>query len=319
MKDNQRNVELDIVKGIGMILMVMAHTYGPESLLWRIVYPFHMPLFFIISGYFFKEKRTNLLIYASFNRLIKPYLFICAVVTFIKFIQHLVNPSMHFIDIISILNGIGPGWFLISLFWSKVIFNLIIKYFSNHYFVISIFISSIVSLTYSFIPIKINLALPQGLSCLVFIAVGYIVKQKDILTIIKKHSYIIIILSIIFWMITFNFGQVEISKCTYKLWIIDYLGAIGGTCFCYYFASYIKNHSSFLSTKLGYISIYSIAILAFHAIDYTIFFWHHLSRLIKTDYLITYIALGRLTIILLSIFITSRIPFLYHLFIGKDK
>ena len=190
------------------------------------------------------------------------------------------------------------------------------------YLVISIFISTIVVFSFPYFPIDINLAIPQGLTCLLFIAIGYFIKQKNILTKIQNSAYLkylSLLISILFWLITFTYGQVEISQCIFKLWIIDYLGAIGGTFFCYHIAKYIINYSNILSTLLYRISQYSIAILSFHAIDYTIFLWHHLDGFIIPEYQLTSIAIGRLIIVFLSIFITSRIPFLYHLFVGKDK
>ena len=51
----QSNI-VTLTKAIGIILMVLAHAMPPEHLLWRIIYTFHMPLFFIMSGYCFKEK-----------------------------------------------------------------------------------------------------------------------------------------------------------------------------------------------------------------------------------------------------------------------
>ena len=319
MKDHHRNIELDIVKGIGMVLMVVAHTYGPESLFWRMVYPFHMPLFYIISGYFFKGKETLTIIKASYTRLIKPYLFICITVILIKYVQHLTNPNIQFLNLYSILNGIGPGWFLLSLFWSRLFFNYIIRIIPKHYFIASLFISSIVVITYPILPLLTHLSLPQGLSCLFFLAIGYFTNQNKILSKLSCHSYLVLFLSVLSWMVTFFYGKVEVSTCTYKLWFIDYLGAIGGTCICYYTARYINRHTHLLSTFFCKISKYSIAILSFHAIDFNIFIWYHFDGMIKSENMLTFITLGRLIIIFLSVFITSRIPFLYHLFVGKDK
>ena len=51
-----------IVKAIGIILMVFAHaindpsTPGGYFYIHRFIYAFHMPLFFIMSGFCFKEK-----------------------------------------------------------------------------------------------------------------------------------------------------------------------------------------------------------------------------------------------------------------------
>lgn len=51
----QQNQIITYMKATGIILMVLAHCSNFE-LLYRIVYSFHMPLFFIVSGYCFKEK-----------------------------------------------------------------------------------------------------------------------------------------------------------------------------------------------------------------------------------------------------------------------
>ena len=51
----QQNQTITYMKATGIILMVLAHCSNFE-LLYRIVYSFHMPLFFIVSGYCFKEK-----------------------------------------------------------------------------------------------------------------------------------------------------------------------------------------------------------------------------------------------------------------------
>lgn len=49
---------INIAKGIGILLMVAGHS-GMPNFLHHFVYAFHMPLFFIISGYCFKEKYVN--------------------------------------------------------------------------------------------------------------------------------------------------------------------------------------------------------------------------------------------------------------------
>lgn len=53
-KNNQRYVFVDILKGIGAIAVVMGHCW-----LWAIpyVYDFHLALFFLIAGYLYNEKK----------------------------------------------------------------------------------------------------------------------------------------------------------------------------------------------------------------------------------------------------------------------
>ena len=51
-KTKQRDESIDILKGFGIVFMIIAHTYGPNNYLWDAIYTFHMPLFFITTGYF---------------------------------------------------------------------------------------------------------------------------------------------------------------------------------------------------------------------------------------------------------------------------
>lgn len=49
------NRHISVAKGLAIILMVIGHS-GPPHALWSWIYTFHMPLFFVASGYFFNYK-----------------------------------------------------------------------------------------------------------------------------------------------------------------------------------------------------------------------------------------------------------------------
>ena len=50
-----RDDKVTIAKGIGILLMVAAHA-GIPDVISRFIVMFHMPLFFFMSGYCFKDK-----------------------------------------------------------------------------------------------------------------------------------------------------------------------------------------------------------------------------------------------------------------------
>lgn len=52
-----RNNSVSICKSFGIMLMVMIHAGIPEG---TVVAMFHMPLFFVMSGYCFKDKYQQL-------------------------------------------------------------------------------------------------------------------------------------------------------------------------------------------------------------------------------------------------------------------
>lgn len=82
--DKQRISEIDIAKGIGIICVVYAHIGLPGS---RLITYFHMPLFFLLSGYLFSEKD-------NFKS------------TFIKKIKHLYIPFLKFELIFILLHNL---------------------------------------------------------------------------------------------------------------------------------------------------------------------------------------------------------------------
>ena len=72
-----RSLTIDAAKGIGILLVVIAHiNYTPAPLTY--IYSFHMPLFFLISGMLFRREKYST--FAQFwksrlHSLIYPYLF----------------------------------------------------------------------------------------------------------------------------------------------------------------------------------------------------------------------------------------------------
>lgn len=78
-----RKREIDIAKGIGIILVVLCHTLSPVmeeqemmSSIYKFVYTFHMPLFFFLAGCVSKVRNEEQLeqTKAKFNRLLIPYI-----------------------------------------------------------------------------------------------------------------------------------------------------------------------------------------------------------------------------------------------------
>ena len=48
--------EIDVIKAIGIILMVVGHAEAPMK---QFLYLFHMAIFFIASGFFFKPSSSD--------------------------------------------------------------------------------------------------------------------------------------------------------------------------------------------------------------------------------------------------------------------
>jgi len=122
---SQRIAYLDVAKGIGILLVALAHAdvslFSPY--LHKFIYAFHMPLFFFLSGYFFNPGIPFwTLLKKRFNSILKPYL----VTIFLIYIVSLSFTNMRFATVFGrILKSLyATGyyidwvqlWFLPSLF-----------------------------------------------------------------------------------------------------------------------------------------------------------------------------------------------------------
>ena len=71
----KRELWVDMARGIGIILVFLGHSTG-NPLCW-FIYGFHMPLFFILSGYLFKQEKLGIYTVKLVRRYLVPYLVFC--------------------------------------------------------------------------------------------------------------------------------------------------------------------------------------------------------------------------------------------------
>jgi fucose 4-O-acetylase-like acetyltransferase len=199
-----RETTFDIMKGMGIILMIIGHCSIPRFC-WHFIFSFHMPLFFMISGFFFKPKPVLQRLKIDFRRLIIPYLFICGVLIVCGFIKDMIKnlgfDNTQYYVIASLwgsgtskisnvlwadLPRIGAIWFLLALFWSRVFFSYIGNGTRYIHTIIIIFIAVISTLIcqYVFLPFSL---LP-GLSALLFYYLGYLANKWRIFE--KKYLFL---------------------------------------------------------------------------------------------------------------------------------
>ena len=132
---------LDVIRGIGIILVVLSHSTYPSLMSWA--NGFFMPLFYIVSGFLDKTDSNcfsfSRCIYNKSRRLLVPYLFwsvLISIFTFSlstpDFIGILYSRPVLFKDgfennIVLLNNYLRPLWFLTSMFTSYVVYYLVLK------------------------------------------------------------------------------------------------------------------------------------------------------------------------------------------------
>ena len=143
---NKRLDFIDLAKGFGMLMVIYLHitiNYPSEINIYagsrwdNFVHSMFMPIFFILSGYFFSVKRPfKEWIHKKMKRLLVPfvifYLFTYLMnVILVTFIGVHLKSGFSYSDIFVVFyKDVYPNsaiWFLLSLFWTSLILYGIMK------------------------------------------------------------------------------------------------------------------------------------------------------------------------------------------------
>ncbi len=183
MKSNGRNRTLDLLRGFGIVLMVLGH-YVHFDFFKTWLYAFHMPLFFVVSGIFFPARETEFSFFAFLKKraksLLIPYAtcggLIALATLFLKGVDSAsgVVLSLLWDNTSSEAGDAGTFWFLSALFFAEVLFFVLTHLIRSKpalltvSFVISaasVFLGNLVALPW---------ALSPALVALFFLAAGFV-------------------------------------------------------------------------------------------------------------------------------------------------
>ncbi len=118
---NERNEFFDVLKGIGILCVLYGHTAFWGTLPSRMIFSFHMPLFFLVSGIVFNIGRIpdfKSLVCKIWRNLLLPYCFFVVVGNLIKYDLTIAGwTSRPLFQLGMILHGEGSNsiWFLVCL------------------------------------------------------------------------------------------------------------------------------------------------------------------------------------------------------------
>ena len=205
MKSNNNRIEyIDYLKGLSVTWVVWFHTTHPDF----VDYPYRIPLFFFVSGIFFKPYSWNIFWRKKINQLVIPFILFY----FIYYIYQLgINLlKYHSFDYFNPLSILGvfqtytgndtfiinqPFWFICALINLQLILYTLTKCISNKciMFIISIFIS--IAGLYYLKQIPTPFMIGRSLPYFIYYVVGYIGGKNFIKYLNSNIKNIIISLS----------------------------------------------------------------------------------------------------------------------------
>ena len=244
---------IDICKAVGILFVIVGHVGIPESVdIW--IHAFHMPLFFMLSGLCYKEKKHQHFlpfIKSRFLSLIVPYILFSVILYFLW------NIIMYYVNI----NNVGTcgnlvncmftpasttscfgavNWFLPSLFIVEVFFWIICKItkYSKTKCTIAIIFLSLISYCYPIITqYRIPLAIDSSLMGTTFYGIGWLMKNinysKIKITLKRSILFSYTILAFLFGFflrLSFVNRMTNVRTLLYGDYSLYFVNAIGITC-----------------------------------------------------------------------------------------
>ena len=287
---------LDVSRGIVIILMLIGHS-GAPSLVIQAISGFHMPFFFILSGYLYNHDKYNQLgIKQLIKKKWKAYVIPYFVLSFINLIINipvelvkglrggvLLTSTVHHIFWIFYSWGSAsrtpnctPLWFLLCLFITSIFFYylLTIKSISLQ---IVICVFAVV-----FDVILCKLRVPQlpwhidiALLGVVFMYIGFKIKELKIMERIEYRLSFIIISNILGFYCIFTNPTIEINPNIINNVVLLYVGSISTTFSILLLCKYYVKRCAFLE----YLGKNTIPIMGFnYAINtYSRIIWNKIT------------------------------------------
>lgn len=282
---------IDIARGIGILLVVMGHNdfslVSPFA--YKLIYSFHMPLFFFLSGYFinttigfwdFFKKR--------FNSLLKPYLFTLFLIYFVSISFGKMGFEMAMIRIVKSLYGTGRYidwvqlWFLPHLFVVSLyafVFYALMRRVDNRYvrWAVLLLILAVSSLfLQSFYPFQVSVlgksyelwGLPFSLDLVLlsgfFFILGSETRQITSEQLFGNWLFLLLTGAAMILMNMFFSARIDLNTRTYESFVINTLESIVGILFVLALSRQIELHAEKLASLFKYLGRVSLIILIFH-------------------------------------------------------
>lgn len=274
---------IDIVKGIGIITVVMVHS-GISYEIIKFLLSFNMQLFFFISGYLFKSEAGVLAFIKKKGRsLLIPY-FSFSIITYLFWLiveQRIRDSSIssfkpllgifysNNIDNFMVFNGVL--WFLTCLFVVECLYCIIVKKIKDRKkIVVLLVVMSIIGYLDSlFTTIRLPWSINIALTAIVFYGIGNVMKSYiNRLTLYKRSKLLLAAgLSFLLALLVNRYNSIiYMYDNSYGNYVLFYLASLLGILGVACLSMAIKK-----SKVLSYLGINSLIILAVHGKIFLVF------------------------------------------------
>jgi len=277
MKEYQRIIWIDNLKGIGVIFIIFGHSISCLDFLINYLFSFHVPLFFFIAGLNFNEKSLNnfrLFCIKRVKRLLVPYVFF-NLISYVLWLSRvkLLNipqevPAIK--PLVGVLYGNGNGlwlihntplWFFVCLFIAQIMLFMILRIAKSksHLIVLLFVFAAIGYLDSKYLNIRLPWSIDIAFTAVVFSVIGYIFKRFSHTYRTNNNIIILFVVLILSLIVVYFNGKIDINYNKFNNIFLFYSGAFLGIFFWFNISVIVGQLSIF-----RYIGNNSLTIFALH-------------------------------------------------------
>ena len=288
---------VDIAKGIAILAVIVGHaairmaglSYGASAIV-ATCFTFHMPLFFLLSGYFL-HCRDHFSWRKESHRLVIPYVLTALAIVVLeiltacmfndlpagmslkRFAFEWINAAIYASAAVTgkelwpQMFRIGAIWFLLALFWARLLVTAAYKTRISGILIVLCALVGGISARYAYLPFSIQ----AGMTASVYVYLGTLARKYDLLNALRQRKWVLAPALLIwiyailhyrgFGMGTADFGQTPADIAR------NLIGSFGGMTAILIISMFIEDLVPLMSSHLADIGRISLLILAVHIID----------------------------------------------------
>ena len=287
---------VDIAKGIAIICIILGHlSIHPIN---RVVFIFHIPIFYFITGYFISQKRRiTEFVKTKARTLLVPYYITCLVIIILgtlKGFMHgkaLSNFKMWLYAAVYAagdsykepfhINAIGAIWFLWASFWGSVFLRIALEYKKaiRIGLIAMLFLLGYYSRELFWFPLSIQ----AGACATLFMYMGYLLHEStDILSRIPYESRLFgFLFAIVTWFFSIkDFKSFWLVHCDIGRGVVDIFSCICACAVVMVISCFIDSHTHHIGKFLEYFGKYSLLVLCIHIVELNLFPWSRIADIL---------------------------------------
>jgi len=329
---------IDTAKGIAIWCIVIGH-FGIWNIT-RTVYPFHVPIFFLITGYFTSKKLPlKDFLKNKARTLLIPYAWTSIAMILLALVRNLIlnegnTKWVAWYWLRAAFYGAGGGytepfeipsigaiWFLWASFWGSVFLRIILeqKEKVRGVLVVLLFCAGCVTAEKFFwFPFSIQ----AGCCATLYMYIGYLARQVREVhhECSQEIKMVVAILAFVVYLEFFvNFEGFWLYQSQFGRGVIDVFGSICASYVVILVSKWLEVHSSRLTAVLSFFGRYSLIVLCVHIIELNIFPWGRFLNMWValgcTEKVATLLmAFGKIVFIIGATYVCSKVKFIKKLF-----